>query len=39
MTEQLYEEQLSLPLHPLLTEEEQDRVVDVITSKLEALRG
>ncbi|MGE0686305.1 MAG: DegT/DnrJ/EryC1/StrS family aminotransferase [Dehalococcoidia bacterium] len=39
VTEQLYEEQLSLPLHPMLTEEEQDRVVDVITSKLEALRG
>jgi dTDP-4-amino-4,6-dideoxygalactose transaminase len=39
VTEQLYEEQLSLPLHPLLTEEEQDRVVAVVTKTLEALRG
>ncbi len=39
VTERLYEEQLSLPLHPLLTEEEQDRVVEVLTSKLAALRG
>jgi dTDP-4-amino-4,6-dideoxygalactose transaminase len=39
VTEQHYEEQLSLPLHPLRTDEEQDRVVAVVTSTLEALRG
>jgi dTDP-4-amino-4,6-dideoxygalactose transaminase len=39
VTEQLYEEQLSLPLHPMLTDEEQDRVVDVVKATLEALRG
>jgi dTDP-4-amino-4,6-dideoxygalactose transaminase len=39
VTEQLYEEQLSLPLHPMLTDEEQDRVVAVVKAALEALRG
>ena len=34
VTEQLYEEQLSLPLHPQLTIEEQDRVVDAIRTAL-----
>jgi dTDP-4-amino-4,6-dideoxygalactose transaminase len=34
VTEELYEEQLSLPLHPLLTEEEQDRVIDVVRRTL-----
>jgi dTDP-4-amino-4,6-dideoxygalactose transaminase len=39
VTEQLYQEQLSLPLHPLLTLEEQDRVVDVVRSTLARLRA
>lgn len=36
VSEQFYEEQLSLPLHPLLTDEEQERVVAVIRSVLES---
>jgi dTDP-4-amino-4,6-dideoxygalactose transaminase len=37
VTEQLYEEQLSLPLHPSLTIKEQDRVIDVVRATLAAL--
>jgi dTDP-4-amino-4,6-dideoxygalactose transaminase len=34
VTELLYEQQLSLPLHPLLTPEEQSRVIDVVRRTL-----
>jgi dTDP-4-amino-4,6-dideoxygalactose transaminase len=39
VTEGLYEQQLSLPLHPQLTLEEQDRVVEVVRSELARVRG
>lgn len=32
VAEQLYEEMLTLPLHPALTEEQQDEIVDVVAS-------
>jgi dTDP-4-amino-4,6-dideoxygalactose transaminase len=34
VTEQLYDEQLSLPLHALLTEEEQDRIIQIVKEAL-----